>query len=550
MVVPTSVAAAMLAGCGSSGSPTNDVAALSASPNSDIAGPLKAPTLEAAFASAPYADMKSRDEFGRQLSIPALAFPNLTGDEMSHAAHGLAIFTDPRPSNTSGVGPYFNQRNCLGCHQAQLETQKPPLVATPVSRGRQEDGFLLFGDFNPATGAYDPRADAGGPIFHQQHLPGFPPQQLPPLKGGGLIRVTGIRAAPPYIGRGLLEAVPDSEILALADPFGTNKMGPDIRGQVNMNSEAAANFIGASTTVRPSRFGLRAAGPTLFQFMLGGLTGKIGLTTPFTPNENEPALADDGAPDPEVSADDVRDLLTMIRMMAPPAPSVTKEQLTIEDLQDPTEDPRVPRANGAPDGKPVSFGSENRGRILFGADYTRPFGFRPPRATDQTAADLIADPGGPNMNCAGCHTPILVTGQSPANLGAEHLTNKKFFAFTDMLIHHMGTNDIDDVLPAQGAAQPDQWRTTPLMGIGLVGPPFFHDGRISTDIDMFDALDRAIRAHDTPGSESNPSALAYEILDAQGPVTVPVTLPDHTGAIVTQNVTFIADDVINYMRSL
>jgi hypothetical protein len=46
------------------------------------------------------------------------------------------------------------------------------------------------------------------------------------------------------------------------------------------------------------------------------------------------------------------------------------------------------------------------------------------------------------LNCAGCHTPISITGSSPAErgggIGGRHLSNKRAFLFTDQLIHQMG----------------------------------------------------------------------------------------------------------------
>jgi hypothetical protein len=41
------------------------------------------------------------------------------------------------------------------------------------------------------------------------------------------------------------------------------------------------------------------------------------------------------------------------------------------------------------------------------------------------------------LNCVGCHIPIQKTGQSPADVGAEHLTNVWAPIFSDLLLHHM-----------------------------------------------------------------------------------------------------------------
>jgi hypothetical protein len=150
------------------------------------------------------------------------------------------------------------------------------------------------------------------------------------------------------------------------------------------------------------------------------------------------------------------------------------------------------------------------------------------------------------LNCVGCHIPIMRTGESPADLGGRHLSNRWFPIFSDLLIHDMGevtperrasiprlpyevngTFDIsrnlaDDALPDQALASGREWRTPPLMAIALMGPPFLHDSRVYRSwrsplpastvytnasagtnvrftVDSFDdALRAAIELHDLP----------------------------------------------------
>jgi CxxC motif-containing protein (DUF1111 family) len=63
--------------------------------------------------------------------------------------------------------------------------------------------------------------------------------------------------------------------------------------------------------------------------------------------------------------------------------------------------------------------------------------------------------------------------------------------YSDLLVHHMGTNLADDI--TQGLATGDMFRTTPLWGVGQ-RIFFLHDGRTS---DML----QAIYAHFSSGSE-------------------------------------------------
>ena len=47
------------------------------------------------------------------------------------------------------------------------------------------------------------------------------------------------------------------------------------------------------------------------------------------------------------------------------------------------------------------------------------------------------------LNCVGCHIPIRKTGQSPADVGAGHLTNVWAPISSDQLIHHMPVIDAE-----------------------------------------------------------------------------------------------------------
>jgi hypothetical protein len=451
-------------GCGSGGSNFNGPNALAAVDASSTAGPIDTSRVVDA-------ETIPRDKFGRTNTVDDLIYPSANADERSHFARGLAIFSDPAITAAAGQGPYFNERVCLGCHTSQ----QPGLVPGPASRGATGHNVFVFGDFTPVTGAFDARANFGGPVFHFLHLPGFPDQVMPPVQSPANIRVTGGRQGPPYIGRGLMEAVPDDEILSLKDPAVSQLVdaaGNPIAGFENRNSEAPA-FVGASPVRRLSRFGLRAAGPSLLQLILAGASQEVGLTSPFNPAVTVASGMGNPHIGPGLTAQDLRDIRTLIRLVAPPAMA-----------------PIVPGS------------SEDRGRILFGADFTQPQGLAKVR----------------NVNCVSCHTPIMITGASPADVGARHLSNKRFFIFSDMLLHDTGQADADDVLNSQGRATGKTWRTPPLMGIGLIGPPFFHDARaVGSTID--EALDVAIDDHDHNGAdidEATDSIRRYRALPDTG----------------------------------
>jgi len=94
-----------------------------------------------------------------------------------------------------------------------------------------------------------------------------------------------------------------------------------------------------------------------------------------------------------------------------------------------------------------------------------------------------------SVGCDLCHVPQLRTGQ--AQVAA--LRDKPVDLYSDLLIHNMGSGLMDYV--SQGAAGWQDWRTTPLWGLGQ-RLFLLHDGR-TTDVR------EAILAHRSPGSEAN-----------------------------------------------
>lgn len=83
-----------------------------------------------------------------------------------------------------------------------------------------------------------------------------------------------------------------------------------------------------------------------------------------------------------------------------------------------------------------------------------------------------------NVGCVHCHTSTLKTG----NTTVVALANQNVNLFSDLALHAMGPGLADDIL--QGAARGDEFRTSPLWGLGQ-RIFFLHDGRTS---DLLDAI--------------------------------------------------------------
>lgn len=563
--VLTASLAMLMGGCGKQGNLTERLSTVDDRDLSGIAGPRSGQATAAARVP--------RGVYGTARTLDTLAYPGLNDEERRAINKAFDFFINEHTAE-EGVGPVFNQNRCLGCH---LNAQDIPgstallTVATPASRAGRTGptdysaisdtnapptaAFTLFGDYSPASGLFDPLAVFGGPIQHVRANGGCLPDIIPPetvdpnLQGGidpvtgtsqlGFRRAQGERAAPPYIGRGLIEAIFAGDIVANDDPNdaintassllpppGPECLADCISGRHNENRADTA-FLGGDPVVRVSRFGLRAAGPTLFQFMIGGTQGEIGMTSPFAPveqNNNQNVGRDcDKAPDPELKAEDIVGLRNLIRMISLP-------DVDSRLLETPANSP------GAAD---IQAGAE-----LFGVDLitfrSRMVPGATPIGTGPDAEKGIA--ADRKLNCVGCHIPIMATGTSPSAVGARHLSNKYFPIFSDLLLHDMGQirqgrndsvppkpsqeisrNLADFALPSQGVASGKEWRTPPLMGIGRVGPPFLHDIRVflnpsrpartvATDsertnyplivTDFETALGAAIELHDLPDPAS------------------------------------------------
>ncbi|TMA28447.1 MAG: hypothetical protein E6J87_20510 [Deltaproteobacteria bacterium] len=495
--------------------------------------------------------------------LGALVYPNADSSERASLLEGLTFFTAEQTAATGRGGP-SNQPNCLGCHtnsgeavSGLVDTVSPASRAARSSptnfeftgQGRAADdndaigntgrtaAFTIFGDtcarsagdppcqgpapINP--GAFDALARAGlfGTVQHTRpSLISCPADPIPsfsidsnlagldPADGwmndwrasSGFRRTVAERAAPPYIGRGLIEAVPNADILALADP------NDDQGEQVGVNATNPNPF--GDATPRMGRFGLRAQGPQLVVFIAVGGQEEVGATSLVRPAENDFSTATarpecfDGRPEPDICLSTVVSTRSLIRMVAPPEFGDTLSQLL--QLPDPSA-PQRPNSRA----EIVQRGAKLFGVVLV-AFANRMVPGRFPEGGDGRNPHAINDDPS-STRCASCHTPVQRTGTSPANVGARHLSNVWAPMFADLLLHDMpvvnaeriaptprnplsvlrlGSNSFDlsrnfgeDALPNQGIAQAAEFRTTPLMGLGVIGAPFLHDGRVylSTD---------------------------------------------------------------------
>src|SRR2546421_3038021 len=259
------------------------------------------------------------------------------------------------------------------------------------------------------------------------------------LTGQGGNRNVVYRIPTPVLGAGLIEAIPDSAILANA------RANTFIKGLYGVYGRP--NRSGNDGTI--ARFGWKAQNKSLLLFSGEAYNVEMGISNLLFPQERDETPACQGgnlAPNDTATfastdaagvLSDMEAFAAYMRLLAAPAPA-------------------QPSA------------SSEHGRALF-----------------------------TNVGCALCHTPVLMTGAAIANgdegAPSAALSAQQARLFSDLLLHHMGVGLADGI--TQGAAGPDEFRTAPLWGVGQRAF-FLHDGRTSN-------LIQAVRFHYSQGSEAN-----------------------------------------------
>ena len=316
-----------------------------------------------------------------------------------------------------GLGPIFNNVACAACHSGD-------------GRGRTENALSRFDGL-------------GGPQLQDKAIPGAVPEFLP---AGAMV---SRRLPPPVFGVGLIEAIPEAAILALADSLDAD--GDGISGRPNWVVPppwVPADEPGAAPGQRVGRFSRKAQVSTLLQQVTEAYHQDMGITSDFLPVENtnpQASRAVEGADrvtDPEIGEATIRVVVAYIRGLAPPVPGADTP-------------------------------SRQRGRTVFDS-----------------------------IGCARCHVPVLMTGAS----SIAALSDQPVRLYSDLLLHDMGPG-LADYRP-DGSASGSEWRTAPLWGLRLMrrflnGDAFLlHDGRARS-------VDEAILLH---GGEAQGARDRHDVL--------------------------------------
>lgn len=385
---------------------------------------------------------------------------NITFAEEEEFKLGNALFRKlwvSSPSSTQasdGLGPLFNARACQSCHlkdgrghppegdrdqtsmffrlarpaataeeKAKLERLEVASLPDPVYGGQLQDqavpGISAEGRM-VITYTEKPVTLAGGETVMLRR----PSYSVSDLNYGPLDPTTVLspRIANPMIGLGLIEAIAEEDIRALADP-------DDLDGD-GISGRAARARDHRTGDIKLGRFGWKAQNASVRDQSASAFAGDIGISTPDDPRHFgdctvkqtacleaatgvQPRLGDTEGPEP------VLDLVTFY-----------------------AKNLAVPKRRDVDDAEVL------RGKEIFYAS-----------------------------GCIACHRPKFVTSRK-AEYKAQAF--QLIWPYSDFLLHDMGEGLADG--QAVGDATGREWRTPPLWGIGLTqvvsGHSFFlHDGR-------------------------------------------------------------------------
>jgi CxxC motif-containing protein (DUF1111 family) len=214
----------------------------------------------------------------------------------SHAEAGNPIF----PEQVGKLGPRYTGRSCFACH-TENGRALAPLTGAAMLKSVVRVGSSAAGASHPDLGFVLQQLNTSGAPEGGANIASW--SNVNGTYGDGTAYslrkpvyaftvVTpafySVRLAPRLVGAGLLEALPEGEIAALADPSDTNADG--ISGRMQTVTDPQTGQL------RMGRFGWKAGQATLKQQLANALNNDLGVTTSIFQNVDRGAnQADPGA---------------------------------------------------------------------------------------------------------------------------------------------------------------------------------------------------------------------------------------------------------------
>ena len=303
--------------------------------------------------------------------------PGHSGDNRPYVPSILTQFGDPLPGLTveqtnlfldgkddfehvedvaGGLGPIFNRDSCVACH------------SSPATGGASAINVTRFG--MTVNGKFDSLDSLGGSLLQENAITPEAQEFVP-----SIANVVIQRNSTPLFGLGLIDAIPDSEIVRNARAYPNER----IKGRVGWVTDVVSGKRMAG------RFGWKAQQATVLGFAADAYRNEMGVTNRYFPTEN--------------------------------APNGNAALLAKTDfVQDPEDAP----ATGLADFEKVA----NFMLFLAAPPVTKP---TPATASGKMLFDVAA--------CSLCHTPTMRTGYSKI----AALNNKEVRLYSDLLLHDMGS---------------------------------------------------------------------------------------------------------------
>jgi CxxC motif-containing protein (DUF1111 family) len=218
----------------------------------------------------------------------------LTAAENQQFIRGDAAFNNDVFTAANGLGPLFVATSCGSCHPGD-------------GKGHPFTTLTRFGQSDPTGNQF---LKHGGPQLQNRALPGFTPEVIP---GGA----TSSKFTPPAnTGLGYIDAVPDADILAWADPNDANGDGisgvPNWVGMKGYITERTSSSTNGSKYV--GRFGKKGGAYDLLQQTAQAYNQDIGISSTFEPVDTYSGTE----VDPEITDQKINDVVAYLKTLKAP----------------------------------------------------------------------------------------------------------------------------------------------------------------------------------------------------------------------------------------
>lgn len=217
---------------------------------------------------------------------------------------GRELFDQPA-TIAKGLGPIFNGDSCRGCHLDPVIGGSGGLDVNVIRFARKDivdKEEVIF-------------QIEGGPAASRFAIATFDRDEM-----NSEANVVETRQTPTVLGLGLVDRIPEANLLANADPDDMDKNG--ISGRARM------------VDGRPGRFGHKCGVPSLLDFTADASFNELGFSvnpalTPFAGGSDS-----DAAPDPELTDQEFLDLVFFVSHIAPPLRNIPTDPTDLQDVQD------------------------------------------------------------------------------------------------------------------------------------------------------------------------------------------------------------------------